>query len=172
MFCAGAAAFALAAVAPAASAMTVVKAFIGGPFSLVNPLGSIPATKLLKGNTYDFTFTMVQPLKAAISSTQVSAQLLAHSASTPEIIQYSLYSGAPGSGSFVSQSTLDYSPTITFRPEVGAYFLQVDVVKRVGETVGGTLTTAPAPEPAAWAMMLLGFGALGGVMRRRGVSLA
>lgn len=172
MFCAGTAALALAAVAPAASAMTVIKAFTGGPFSLLNPLGTLPATKLLKGNTYDFTFSMVQPLKGAASSTQVSAQLLAHGTSTPELIQYSLFSGAPGSGSFISQSALDYSPTITFRPEVGAYYLKVDVVSRFGETVGGTLTTAPVPEPGAWAMMLLGFGSLGGVLRRRRISLA
>ena len=172
MLCAGTAALALAAVAPAASAMTVIKAFTGGPFSVLNPLGTLPATRLLKGNTYDFTFSMVQPLKGAITSTQFSAQLLAHNVSIPELIQYSLFSGTPGSGSFISQSTLDYSPTISFRPEVGAYYVKVDVVSRFGETVGGTLTTAPVPEPGGWAMMLLGFGALGGLLRRRDLALS
>jgi hypothetical protein len=32
--------------------------------------------------------------------------------------------------------------------------------------------TSPAPEPASWAMMLVGFGALGTVLRRRKVSVA
>jgi MYXO-CTERM domain-containing protein len=121
----------------------------------------------LKGNTYDFTMSFVQPLSGAVSSTQVSAQLLAKSQSTPELIQYSLYSGTPGSGSFLSQSTLDYSPTISFTPAVGDYYVELDYVAKINETVGGTITTASAPEPAAWAIMLVGFGALGGVMRRR-----
>lgn len=32
---------------------------------------------------------------------------------------------------------------------------------------GGTLTFAAVPEPATWALMILGFGLVGGVMRRR-----
>jgi hypothetical protein len=34
-------------------------------------------------------------------------------------------------------------------------------------TVGGTITVNGVPEPATWAMMLLGFGAIGASMRRR-----
>ncbi len=34
-------------------------------------------------------------------------------------------------------------------------------------TVNGTLTAAGIPEPAAWAMMIAGFGAIGGRARRR-----
>jgi hypothetical protein len=32
---------------------------------------------------------------------------------------------------------------------------------------GDRALTAPVPEPATWAMMLIGFGAIGGAMRRR-----
>lgn len=34
-------------------------------------------------------------------------------------------------------------------------------------TVGGTITVNGVPEPATWAMMLIGFGAIGASMRRR-----
>ncbi len=42
------------------SAATVIKAFAGGPFSVANPLGTLPAIKLSKKNTYDFTFSLVE----------------------------------------------------------------------------------------------------------------
>ena len=43
------------------------------------------------------------------------------------------------------------------------------------ETIGGVAValfdaSTPAPEPAAWAMMLVGFGLMGGVMRRRAIT--
>jgi hypothetical protein len=37
----------------------------------------------------------------------------------------------------------------------------------VGSYVGNFNVAAPVPEPATWAMMLLGFGAMGMVIRRR-----
>ena len=39
-------------------------------------------------------------------------------------------------------------------------------------TLGGTVTIRAVPEPATWAMMLLGFGAIGWQLRRRRNSLA
>ena len=152
------------------SAMTVITAFTTGPFSLNNPLGTLPATKLKTSNTYDFTFTLEDPL-GTVSSTQVQAQLLAHNASIPQLMQYSLYTGTPGSGTFQSQSNLDFSPTLAFTPAAGDYYLEVNYVAANNEVVGGTLT-ASVPEPASWAMMLLGFGVLGGALRRRAAKLA
>jgi hypothetical protein len=162
---AGAAVISALAITSSASAVTVVTPFSSGPFSLNNPLGTLPATKMKVGNIYDYTFTLVDPV-GSISSTQVQAQLLAHGGSTPELIQYSLYSGAPGSGTFQSQSSLDFSPTIAFSPTAGDYYLEVNVISANNEVAGGTLTAA-VPEPASWAMMLVGFGVLGGALRRR-----
>ncbi len=167
---AGAALISALALSTAASAVTVITPFMGGPFSLANPLGTLPATKMKTGNTYDYTFTLVDPLGTS-ASTQVSAQLLAHSASTPELIQYSLYSGTPGSGTFLSQSSLDFSPTISFTPAAGDYYVEVNFIAASGEVAGGTLTAA-VPEPASWAMMLVGFGALGVALRRRAAKTA
>jgi hypothetical protein len=167
---AGAALISALALSTAASAVTVVTAFTGGPFSLSNPLGTLPATKMKTGTTYDYSFTLVDPLGTS-ASTQVSAQLLAHSSSTPELIQYSLYSGVSGSGTFISQSSLDFSPTITFTPAAGDYYVEVNYIAASGEVAGGTLTAA-VPEPASWAMMLVGFGALGVALRRRAAKTA
>lgn len=36
---------------------------------------------------------------------------------------------------------------------------------------GGDETSSPAPEPASWAMMLIGFGAMGAALRRRRASV-
>jgi hypothetical protein len=36
-----------------------------------------------------------------------------------------------------------------------------------GGTFGGTLTFAAVPEPATWALLILGFGLVGGALRRK-----
>ncbi len=152
------------------SAMTVIKPFIGGPFSLANPLGTIAAIKLSKKNTYDFTFSLVND-PGSFASVQVLAQLLTKGASIPEPIQFSLYEGVPTGGVFLAQSSLDFSPTIAFKPEVSPYYVKVDVISANNEVAGGTFTTS-VPEPASWAMMLVGFGALGVALRRRATKSA
>ncbi len=51
--------------------------------------------------------------------------------------------------------------------------LSISGVSRGNGSYGGSATFTPAvPEPATWAMMLLGFGAIGFSFRRRPVSLA
>ena len=153
-----------------ASAAVIIKPFLTGPFSLNNPLGTIAAIKVLKANTYDFTFTLEAPL-GNTNSTQLSAQLLAQASSIPKLIQYSLYEGTPGSGTFISQSTLDFSPTIAFTPVADDFYVELDYIAVNNEVVGGTLTS-DVPEPASGAMMLVGFGALGVALRRRSAKVA
>lgn len=48
-------------------------------------------------------------------------------------------------------------------------FFTVDVIGTNGKTgvIGATLTGGGVPEPATWAMMLLGFGGMGALLRRR-----
>ena len=67
-------AVAAVSLAGAASAAVIIKPFLGGPFSALNPIGTLPATVVKKGNTYDFTFDLVAPV-AGISATQVAAIL-------------------------------------------------------------------------------------------------
>ena len=58
---------------------------------------------------------------------------------------------AGAGGSFDSAGTLSF---LTGRPFVS-------------QTFSGVLNVGTVPEPATWAMMILGFGVLGGVIRRR-----
>jgi hypothetical protein len=73
-----------------------------------------------------------------------------------------------------------YPGHTTLTPNAG-YFKQIALTFGSGENVGldnlrfqtraiTSLPNVPAvPEPATWAMMLTGFGLMGGVMRRRSV---
>jgi hypothetical protein len=167
---------AIAAMTPVHAA-TIVTAFAGGPFSLANPTGTLPATKITSGNTYDFTFTMAPPLSGSTTSTQVEAQALIGKPAAPvaELIQYSLFSGTPGSGTFIAQSSIDFAPVIGFNASPGAYYLKLDYVAKVGEVISGSVLTTGVPEPASWATMLVGLGILGSILRRRvrhGIALA
>ncbi len=50
----------------------------------------------------------------------------------------------------------------------GTYTLVINGNNRSTGTLGGTVTiTTAVPEPATWAMMILGFGAVGFVLRRK-----
>ena len=51
--------------------------------------------------------------------------------------------------------------------EAGQYTLTIDGNNNATGSLGGTITITAVPEPATWAMMLLGFGAAGYAMRRR-----
>ena len=51
--------------------------------------------------------------------------------------------------------------------QAGTYTLTIDGNNRSTGSLGGTVTINSVPEPATWAMMLLGFGAAGYAMRRR-----
>src|SRR2546425_490233 len=120
----GGAAMASALIAGAsASAATVIVPFDGSPFSLANPIGTLPATKMLTGNTYDYTFSITNPVGGATFSTQLQAQ--SQNPAQPQLIQYQLYSGTPGSGTFIAQSSLDFSPVVAFNPSVGDYYVEV-----------------------------------------------
>jgi hypothetical protein len=145
------------------SAATIVTAFANGPFSRKHPVGVLPDTTLNTGNTYDFTFTLQNPGNLAF--TQLSAQSVIGGSSTPQLIKYGLWSGTPGGGIFEGQSSLGFQPRIAFSPTAGDYYLKVITIAADNEVVSGTLSAA-APEPASWAMMLVGFGALGVVLRR------
>jgi len=159
----------LAAIgATAASAATIIVPIPGGPFSLVNGLATLPGTILNKGNTYDFTFTMDNPLKGSVSTAQIQAQ--AQHTGNNETITFDLYSGDPGGGhSYMATSSTGTNANISFNATPGDYYVQITpayIKEGVNkEALSGTILTSTVPEPAAWGMMLLGFGVVGGSLR-------
>jgi hypothetical protein len=72
--------------------------------------------------------------------------------------------GTQGSGAyFVGGQT-----TTNFHSEGGEQLL----VNQLTMASGGTLAAGAVPEPASWAMMVTGFGLLGGAMRRRNAKVS
>jgi hypothetical protein len=74
---------------------------------------------------------------------------------------------SPYTFSFSATSGVFEFPIYTAGTAPGTY--TVDFTATGAGTIGYTLTTAGVPEPAAWAMMLVGVGGVGAAMRRRSV---
>lgn len=163
-------AVAAVSLASAASAAVIIKPFLGGPFSALNPIGTLPATIAKKGNTYDFTFDLVAPV-AGISATQVAA-ILNGGVQTAENIQYQVYEGTPTlldpeNGTKLATSLSALSPTVFLNLKPGSFYVNIlsSDIAVGGEVVSGSFVTTPAPEPVSWAMILLGVGLVGGGLR-------
>ena len=90
---------------------------------------------------------------------------------------FSVYSGLDGTGTLLGSLTIDNPPA-----DPNAFFLTGVSFSGVGRSVvvtGGSgligwddVTLNGVPEPAAWAMMIAGFGLVGAAMRRRATALA
>ncbi len=160
------------------SAATILKVYAvaGCPCSATNPLGTLPATTLLKNTKtksylYDFTFDIANPLGSSVTS-QSQATLTTKSGATIEMIDFSLFTNigtaaAPVAGTSLGSSSLAFASVLNVPLAAGHYFLQVDYIAANRETLSGGVTVNPVPEPASWALVLVGFGALGGAMRAR-----
>jgi hypothetical protein len=61
----------------------------------------------------------------------------------------------------------DNPPSNTYTLGDGTYTLTIMGANSGPGSLAGTVTINAVPEPAAWAMMLIGFGAIGASMRRR-----
>lgn len=169
----GLSAVAAVALASPSMAVTVIKPIAGGPFSADNPIGTVLATRLLKSNTYDFTFSIVPPLGNSVLTTLSAAA--ADNANQGLPIQFSLFSGTPTGGhTLLDTSLYIINPTLVDTLGVGDYFLQVlpSGITRNGETGSGSLTVAVVPEPAAWGLFVVGFGMVGAATRRRRPTVA
>ncbi|HEV2365045.1 MAG TPA: FxDxF family PEP-CTERM protein [Caulobacteraceae bacterium] len=152
------AAVALAAVAAPASATTF--AMLGGPLTPGAEL-SVPATVATGGVTYDFTFT-------DSVATNALTQMQEASRSGPIAISYSLFSGAPGSGTLLmSSGAATNAPTFAWNFTPGNYYLEIKAP--ASGTISGGVSAVP--EPSAWAMLIAGFGLAGYALRRRRLSL-
>ncbi len=159
-----AAATSLAAVSPASAAL-IINSITGGTGPggafQAGDNGTIDAIRLLKINTYDFTFSVAPD--AVVVLTQIQASL-----GGPQDIGFTIFSGTPAlpTGT-VDTSPVEDGPALTDTLGVGSYFIQVDSIAKNGELLTGGLDVSAVPEPMAWALMLVGFGGVGAALRRR-----
>jgi len=183
----------LAAVSPA-SALVIVEDLTGGTgtgdtFTPTFTLGTLPAEFLNEtsaacgaknGCTYDFIFHLADIGAGDSTTLQVAAQVLMAGHAVAEDISFDVFSGAPGATASLpsdpnflgaSDNTAPTAPVITLNIGNGDYFLQIAASQVVvgGEASSGSLTESVVvvPEPMAWTLMLVGFGAVGAAMRRR-----
>ena len=148
-----------------AHAVTIVP-IASSPFSLPgNPSGVIPKGTFVSGTgTWDFTFSTI----GGTYNTLMQMQTTRVSNGAPQNLAFTLYQGAPGSGSFVANSGGTSTAATLIALTQGSYYMELTRVKAPRELVTGGLTLlSSVPEPATWAMMLLGIGGLGAVMRRK-----
>jgi hypothetical protein len=183
----------LVAVSPA-SALVIVKDLTGGTgtgdtFAPTFTLGTLPAEFLNEtkaacgvknGCTYDFVFSLAGLGAGDTTTLQVAAQALLGGHAVAEDISFNVFSGAPGATASLSSdanylgfsdNTAPTAPVITLSLGNGDYFLQIapSQIAVGGEASSGSLTEniVVVPEPTAWTLMLVGFGAVGAAMRRR-----
>src|SRR5262249_972641 len=114
--------------------------------------------------TYDFTFTTLGHAYSVLMQMQATKV----STGNPDSVSFELFSGTPGSG--VALAPSGGTPTAasllkSLAP--GNYYLELNTNAVPRELVTGGITLFAVPEPAAWAMMITGFGLLGLAGRRR-----
>lgn len=153
---------ALTASATTASAAVIIKPIVGGPFDNADAIGTILGLTVRKANTYDFTFDLGGTFDVIM---QLQASI-AGGVSQP--IDFSLFRGTPGSGVLLATSALTTGPALERLLAAGSYYLQIGTIAQDNELVSGSLSLASGvPEPAAWAMMIAGFGLVGVAARQR-----
>jgi len=91
--------------------------------------------------------------------------------SNPAGGQHSMTFTLTGPASLALESDLVDGKNLFFVVDIASYNATTGALintGRVGATLSGTPTTnSGAPEPASWALMILGFGGVGGVLRSR-----
>jgi hypothetical protein len=76
-----------------------------------------------------------------------------------------VFTNTPGNG---NQSAINTNGLFTVTADPGQYFTSITLASRENSFEIDKLAVKPAvPEPATWAMMLVGFGGVGFAMRRR-----
>ena len=115
------------------------------------------------GGGYFYTFTTLGRYKLDFTDT---GSLNGNTLTNP----FTVSTGStPGGGSTVATSTFgQFASGVSATLAAGTYTLYVPTTTNT-QALSGTLSAGAAavPEPASWAMMMVGFGAVGSLMRRR-----
>jgi hypothetical protein len=154
-------------LASAAHAVTIIS-MSPGVLQLPAPASAvIPKGTFAQGTgTWDFTFTTLGGAYKALMQAQASKA----KNGVPQSLSFALYSGTPlGANSFIANSGgTATAATLLTNLSPGSYFLQLTTFKAPKELVTGGVTLLSAvPEPATWAVMLIGIGGIGAMSRTR-----
>lgn len=132
---------------------------------LVIPFGNTPGTS--GGFTDSYTFNFPSAGKASITITS--------SVTGPQTNVNFLNKGVTFNGTALTVVTKGAVELLELLNQPVAAGLQTLDIKGSAQKLGsytGTISFASVPEPATWAMMILGLGAVGYSMRRRAVKVA
>jgi hypothetical protein len=131
-------------------------------------------TLSLTGGSFDLdiTFKLLAPAPETLTSFRAT---LSDSSGSLTGLSLGLYSGNPGSGTFVKAGTVPITDPIIFASVVdkftpnGSYYLEIKGNSPINEdlTVTGNAFTAAVPEPGTWALMGIGFACVGFLAYRR-----
>jgi hypothetical protein len=141
------------------------------PFNMSNDIGTILGMKVTPGtkkapNTYDWTFSIDPKGKGEFD---VLLQMQATMNKTlKQPISFQLWSGTPTApGTLIGTSPFTAGTSLEEILPKGSYFMLLDRahIAVSNELVSGSLTISQVPEPASWALMLIGLGGLGAVLR-------
>jgi hypothetical protein len=156
-----------AAIIGAAPAHAVTFVVQTGPFDLPgDPSGVIPANVIAtSSNTYEFTFSTIGGTYKTLMQMQTSKV----SNGVPQVLTFALFSGTPGSGTFISNSGTGTAATLELNLSPNNYYLELVTSSTAPRELvtGGITLLSTVPEPATWAMMITGVGLLGLAARRR-----
>ena len=163
-----------AACSPASTAMDDGLTFTGGTFNLFDSAGFVglggttnnlgvfslsTASADYTGDLFTLVVNFVTPSGTSPSAGNFSAVLQGN------------VSDLPGGGVYIN---FDNTPEIFTFDNGGSFKFWVNDVSLspggANQVMNGTINvlTRPLPEPGTWALMILGFGAIGLTMRRRG----
>lgn len=129
-----------------------------------NPHSLSQLVTLVAGETYDIGFDYYAPLNGINNPNDASLQFLVNGVQVGSTLTAGGASGTPAqtwfnfNTQFVAAANGPQTYTFEFRG-LGATAADF-AIDRV-------YATAAVPEPATWAMLILGFGIIGGAMRRR-----
>ena len=181
-FALAAAVVALAVPAHAATEVTVEN--IGALLneSLALPAEDTPGSGIGFQQFFEFTLPVKETVTLSVSDSAIGAQRI----TSGELSLNTWTSTAPVSPFEPIGALIESSPILnviggqeaTVSPDAlsaGSYFALVEGVSGsspIHIAIDGTITAVATPEPATWAMLVLGFGLMGlGAARKRGVRL-
>ncbi len=132
------------------------------------------------GDELDFTFGYEEtgldnPFTAVLDFTNTLAGIysftLSTSASAVNFTSALLSGGSLGAPISIDEISNvgpnEYRALSNLALDAGNYVLTIQGTNAGAGSLGGTVSFAAVPEPATWALMILGFALVGGAMRRR-----